>query len=236
VALVRGGAVRPHVQAFADAVAAATGAESFGTYPGHDPTEDRAVDIFVPVSSDVLGNKITGFAIPNIERYGIWYLIYRQRIYNPSIADYWRPMEDRGSPTQNHYDHVHVSFNATAPDVPAPTPTPTPPKEPEVSKVAYPLQVDSGETRRLPIVAIGGGFGWKRASVTFASTGVDVRRAVVGPKERPVAGLAPDGVESSRHFDGRGYIDLAPGDEWLEVRLDPSPVGSLDLYVEAADA
>lgn len=125
-ALVRGGTVRPHVQAFADAVKEATGADSFGTYAGHDPSIDLALDIFVPVSSDVLGNKITGFAIPNIKQYGIDYIIYRQRIYNPEIATYWRNMEDRGSPTQNHYDHVHISFEPTAPALPAPAPTPIP--------------------------------------------------------------------------------------------------------------
>jgi hypothetical protein len=30
-------------------------------------------------------------------------------------GDGWRPMEDRGSITQNHCDHVHVSFEPSAP-------------------------------------------------------------------------------------------------------------------------
>lgn len=121
-ALVRGGTVRSHVQACADAIKEATGADSFGTYPGHDPSIDLALDIFVPVNSDVLGNKITKFAIENLKKYGIDYIIYRQHIYNPEIAGYWRAMEDRGSPTQNHYDHVHISFEPTAPvsSIPAP--------------------------------------------------------------------------------------------------------------------
>jgi hypothetical protein len=119
------------VQAFVDAVSGATDADSFGTYPGHDPTEDQAVDCFVPVFTVPLGTAIADFAIANMERYGIWYLIFRQRIYNPEIGSYWRDMEDRGSPTQNHFDHVHLSFYATAPadptpPTPAPTPTPTP--------------------------------------------------------------------------------------------------------------
>jgi GH24 family phage-related lysozyme (muramidase) len=112
---------------------------------------------------------------------------------------------------------------------------PPPQEEPEVSKIAYPLQVDAGERRRLPIVAIGGGFGWKRASVTYASTGVEVRRAVVGPNLRPIDHLSPSGVESSKTFDGRWYVDLVPGDEWIEVDLGTSPAGTLDLYVEASD-
>ncbi len=35
------------------------------------------------------------------------YVIWRQR-YNDGSG--WDPMEDRGSITANHYDHVHVSF------------------------------------------------------------------------------------------------------------------------------
>jgi GH25 family lysozyme M1 (1,4-beta-N-acetylmuramidase) len=114
-------------------------------------------------------------------------------------------------------------------------PAPPTPKEPDVSKVAYPLSVLSGETRRLPILAIGGGFGWTKASVTYAADSVEVRRAIVGPNERPIAGLAPDGVETGRTFGGRGYVDLQPGDEWLMIELGASPAGTLDLYVEATD-
>ncbi len=129
-ALVRGGTVRPHVQAFADAVSEATGAASFGTYNGHDPSIDLALDIFVPVNSRTLGDAICAFALANLERFGTDYVIYRQRIYNPEVAGYWRDMADRGSPTQNHFDHVHVSFEPTAP-APAPQPPAPPPPAPQ---------------------------------------------------------------------------------------------------------
>jgi hypothetical protein len=39
----------------------------------------------------------------------IGYVIYRQRIASARDGWAWRPMEDRGSNTQNHFDHVHVS-------------------------------------------------------------------------------------------------------------------------------
>lgn len=129
MATVRGGTVRSHVQAFADACSEATGAESFGTYPGHSPSIDRALDIFVPVNSSTLGNAITSYAINNQERYGVRYVIYRQRIWH-RLDPFWRPMEDRGDLTQNHYDHVHISFETEA-DEPEPTPpTPAPEEEP----------------------------------------------------------------------------------------------------------
>lgn len=38
------------------------------------------------------------------------YVIWKQRIISANrLGEGWRPMEDRGSPTQNHMDHVHVS-------------------------------------------------------------------------------------------------------------------------------
>lgn len=118
--------VLPHVRAFADAVKQATGADSFGTYGGHSPTPERALDIFTPVNSDRLGNAICNFAIQNLRVYGVDYIIYRQRIYNPEVATYWRGMADRGDNTQNHFDHAHISFESKGGGVlPAPTPEPS---------------------------------------------------------------------------------------------------------------
>lgn len=39
----------------------------------------------------------------------IKYLIWKQRIWYPGGG--WKPMADRGSVTENHFDHVHVSVN-----------------------------------------------------------------------------------------------------------------------------
>jgi hypothetical protein len=39
----------------------------------------------------------------------IGYVIYQQQIASARDNWAWRPMEDRGSNTQNHFDHVHVS-------------------------------------------------------------------------------------------------------------------------------
>ena len=45
-----------------------------------------------------------------LETLGIMYIIYRQRIWDVRMASSgWVPMEDRGSITANHYDHVHIS-------------------------------------------------------------------------------------------------------------------------------
>jgi len=56
------------------------------------------------------GYDIAAWAQANASRLGIMYIIYRQRIWDARMASSgWVPMEDRGSITANHYDHVHIS-------------------------------------------------------------------------------------------------------------------------------
>ncbi|MFC5753060.1 coiled-coil domain-containing protein [Actinomadura rugatobispora] len=55
------------------------------------------------------GDAVAQYVIDNASRLGIKYVIWRQRIYDMRGSGGWRQMEDRGSITQNHYDHVHVS-------------------------------------------------------------------------------------------------------------------------------
>lgn len=116
---IEGPEVLPHVQAFADAACAAVGACQVSTYVGHHPSAERAIDTLVsdafgqfPSDDNALGDAHAEFALAHMADYGIWYVIWRQR-YNDGSG--WDPMEDRGSITQNHYDHVHVSFDETPP-------------------------------------------------------------------------------------------------------------------------
>lgn len=57
-----------------------------------------------------LGDRICQWAIDNAGKLGVKYVIFKQRIYNMSFPG-WRPMADRGSITQNHWDHVHISMH-----------------------------------------------------------------------------------------------------------------------------
>lgn len=116
---ITGPDVLPHVQAFADATCGATGACSISTYVGHSPTAERAVDILtsdvygeVPTDNNALGDEVAQWALDHMADYAIDYVIWRQRIHTGDDRG-WRDMEDRGSITQNHYDHVHVSFAAS---------------------------------------------------------------------------------------------------------------------------
>lgn len=61
-------------------------------------------------SDPAQGDAIANFVLANKQRFGVTYVIWQQR-YNDGSG--WSFMEDRGSATANHYDHVHVSF---APD------------------------------------------------------------------------------------------------------------------------
>ncbi|HEY5922136.1 MAG TPA: hypothetical protein VIV11_10720 [Kofleriaceae bacterium] len=116
---ITGPDVLPHVQLFANAMCAATTACTIGTRTGHHPSAERAIDILVsdvygevPSDNNALGDKVAQFTLAHQAEFGVWYTIWRQR-YNDGSG--WDPMEDRGSITQNHYDHVHVSFDATLP-------------------------------------------------------------------------------------------------------------------------
>ncbi|WP_116245073.1 hypothetical protein [Nocardiopsis sp. FIRDI 009] len=57
------------------------------------------------------GYDIAEWAKENAEDFGIMYIIYRQQIWDIRRGNEgWRPMADRGSVTENHFDHVHISM------------------------------------------------------------------------------------------------------------------------------
>ncbi|CAM3741550.1 hypothetical protein GCM10009799_16530 [Nocardiopsis rhodophaea] len=57
------------------------------------------------------GYDIAEFAQDNAERLGVMYIIYRQKIWDVRRSgEGWRDMADRGSITENHFDHVHISM------------------------------------------------------------------------------------------------------------------------------
>lgn len=66
----------------------------------------------VPTDGNKLGDTVAAYALEHMPDHAVMYVIWRQR-YNDGSG--WDPMEDRGSITQNHYDHVHVSFEETGP-------------------------------------------------------------------------------------------------------------------------
>jgi hypothetical protein len=59
------------------------------------------------------GEQLAHWLQQNARALGVQYVIWEQHIWNIDRADEgWRPMEDRGSLTQNHFDHVHVTVRS----------------------------------------------------------------------------------------------------------------------------
>ena len=110
--------LQPQTAAFKEEIANLFGITSFSGYrPGDsgDHGKGLAIDFMVPESSE-LGDKVAEYAVQNMASRGISYIIWKQRFYAPFDSKYgpantWNPMPDRGSVTENHYDHVHVSMN-----------------------------------------------------------------------------------------------------------------------------
>lgn len=110
--------LQPQTAAFKEEIANLFGITSFSGYrPGDsgDHGKGLAIDFMVPEGSE-LGDKIAEYAIQNMASRGISYIVWKQRFYAPFDSKYgpantWNPMPDRGSVTENHYNHVHVSMN-----------------------------------------------------------------------------------------------------------------------------
>lgn len=83
-------------------------------YPDHP--SGRAADIMIPNYSSPqgvkLGDDIAAFLHANAGALGIQYTIWKQ--YYQPIGGQGNQMEDRGSPTQNHFDHIHVTTHGNA--------------------------------------------------------------------------------------------------------------------------
>ena len=85
---------------------------------GHGHNSGMAVDFMIGYGLErdqTKDQQIADYMVENFDALGIYYLIWEQKfymnqqnIYGPEYT--WNSMPDRGSPTQNHMDHIHVSF------------------------------------------------------------------------------------------------------------------------------
>lgn len=112
--------IKPHVEEFRQIIYKKFGISEIGGYRPGDPQDHGqglALDVMVPEGSK-LGDDVAQFAIDNMQAAGITYIIWKQRFYmgvdnKYGAANTWNKMEDRGSVTENHFDHVHISFAAS---------------------------------------------------------------------------------------------------------------------------
>lgn len=78
-------------------------------YPDHP--SGNSIDVMMPdgaFKNSDLGHKVLDYAWNNMKKYRVTYTIYEQHYMDPYTEN---DMEDRGSPTQNHFDHVHITTN-----------------------------------------------------------------------------------------------------------------------------
>lgn len=81
---------------------------TYGTFRS-DGEHAQGIAVDIMVSGD-RGWQVAEFVQKYYAELGVNYVIYSQRIWSVDRSgEGWRAMEDRGSVTANHYDHVHVT-------------------------------------------------------------------------------------------------------------------------------
>jgi hypothetical protein len=83
-------------------------------YPDHP--SGRAVDIMVPNGGQgngkEVGQEIADYFQEHAKEFGVDYILWRQQSWSAdSGSKQWKAMEDRGDPTSNHVDHVHITVH-----------------------------------------------------------------------------------------------------------------------------
>lgn len=118
------GPVKPWVQAAADEIGTKFGIATIYGYGQRDNVSDHPLGLALDFMTRS-GQTLADYARANAQRLAVHYVIWNRQIWNiQRDAEGWRPMEDRGSPTANHEDHVHVSFQPFGPTTGRPV-TPT---------------------------------------------------------------------------------------------------------------
>lgn len=119
------GNVQPKTAAVAETVGPMFGIKTIGGYrepssPYDDMTyghpAGRALDFMINDIPDgkAVGDRLAAYLQKNAESLTVRYIIWQQRIWMAGDPlDGWEAMEDRGSDTQNHMDHVHLSLEVT---------------------------------------------------------------------------------------------------------------------------
>lgn len=79
----------------------------FGGVRAGDPGDHGSGHALDVMTSSSKGDAVAAYLQDRAGELGITYIIWKQRRWSPGGS--WIPMEDRGSPTANHYDHVHIS-------------------------------------------------------------------------------------------------------------------------------
>jgi len=81
-----------------------------GLRPGDDGFHGSGQAVDAMVSDSAQGDAVAAYVVQNASELGVSEILWAQQIWTAErSSEGWRPVEDRGSVTANHYDHVHVS-------------------------------------------------------------------------------------------------------------------------------
>lgn len=111
------GPVQSHLAQLVNVLGPRFGIQSVGGYRASATDPDGhpaglAADFMVPLNAQgrARGDALATYAMSNAAALKVDYILWRQRIWSTTrAAEGWRPMEDRGSATENHEDHVHIN-------------------------------------------------------------------------------------------------------------------------------
>lgn len=106
------GALQPAaVKVYRAACAAFPELTTYGGQDGHgEHVNGQAIDFMVPSSS--VGQRLADYLYAHHAELDLFDIIWSQRIWTiERSSEGFRPMSDRGSPTANHFDHVHIMVN-----------------------------------------------------------------------------------------------------------------------------
>lgn len=96
---------------FGDRLEVIGGWRAYDPYPDHP--SGRAIDIMIPnywtPEGTALADEIWFWIHDHAAEYGLNSMIHRKTYWQTD--GYWYEMEDRGSDTQNHMDHIHALVN-----------------------------------------------------------------------------------------------------------------------------
>ncbi len=99
------------VRVYRAACAAFPELSSYGGQDGHgEHVNGQAIDFMVPNGS--VGQRLADYLLANAAALDLFDVIWNHRIWTiERSGEGWRSMSDRGSPTANHEDHVHIKVN-----------------------------------------------------------------------------------------------------------------------------
>jgi hypothetical protein len=148
----------PRVRAQVQKFAARWPSFSWGTYPGHDPSEALATDGMVPGWNEP-GGRAKGRAVAQAiwdDRHnnGIWYVIHWGEIISITRPEKgWQRYfaANDPNPSKSHHNHVHVSWHKETAAPPVTPSKPAAPVKPGAyptpgSKVVYVDKLNPGQT------------------------------------------------------------------------------------------